>query len=82
VQWILRHDRQGRFRFAALQSELGRELLARYGLPVDDLDTFVLVQDGAALTRSRAGRGGPRRAGRWLARRAARWTRRGRGAGT
>jgi predicted DCC family thiol-disulfide oxidoreductase YuxK len=55
VQWILRHDRQGRFRFAALQSELGRVLLARYGLPLDDLDTFVLVQDGVALTRSRAG---------------------------
>jgi predicted DCC family thiol-disulfide oxidoreductase YuxK len=55
VQWILKHDPQGHFRFAALQSELGQALLERYDLPTDDLDTFVLVQDGEAYTRSRGG---------------------------
>ncbi|HKP75079.1 MAG TPA: thiol-disulfide oxidoreductase DCC family protein [Longimicrobiaceae bacterium] len=54
VQLILRHDRRGRFRFAALQSGIGRELLARHGLPVDALDTMVLVDGGRAYTRSRA----------------------------
>ena len=54
VQMILRHDRRGRFRFAALQSERGRALLARHGLPVDALDSIVLVDDGKAFTKSRA----------------------------
>jgi predicted DCC family thiol-disulfide oxidoreductase YuxK len=54
VQLILRHDRRGRFRFAALQSELGGALLARHGLPVDALDTVVLVEDGRAWTKSAA----------------------------
>jgi predicted DCC family thiol-disulfide oxidoreductase YuxK len=52
VQLILRNDRRGRFRFAALQSEVGQALLRRYGLPTDDLDTFVLVEEGRAYVRS------------------------------
>ena len=31
VQFIIRHDPRGRFRFAALQSETGRALLAAHG---------------------------------------------------
>jgi predicted DCC family thiol-disulfide oxidoreductase YuxK len=54
VQLILRHDRRGRFRFAALQSDTGRALLERHGLPVDQLDSVVLVEGGRAFTRSRA----------------------------
>lgn len=54
VQLVVRHDRRGRFRFAALQSEVGRALLERHGLPADALDTFVLVEGGRAFTRSRA----------------------------
>ena len=54
VQLILRHDRRGRFRFAALQSDTGRALLERHGLPVDALDTVVLVEDGRAWVKSRA----------------------------
>jgi len=61
VQLILRHDRRGRFRFAALQSDVGRALLARHGLPVDALDTVVLVEDGRAWTKSRAALGIARR---------------------
>lgn len=54
VQLILRHDRRGRFRFAALQSDTGRALLAKHGLPVDALDTVVLVDGDRAYTKSRA----------------------------
>jgi predicted DCC family thiol-disulfide oxidoreductase YuxK len=54
VQLILRHDRRARFRFAALQSDLGRALLARHGLAVDALDTVVLVEDGRAYVKSAA----------------------------
>lgn len=54
VQLILRHDRAERFRFAALQSELGQRLLREHGLKADALDTVVLVHAGRAYTKSRA----------------------------
>ncbi|HET7463938.1 MAG TPA: thiol-disulfide oxidoreductase DCC family protein [Longimicrobium sp.] len=54
VQLILRHDRRGVFRFAALQSEPGQALLARHGLPAEEMNTVVLVDGGRAFTRSRA----------------------------
>jgi predicted DCC family thiol-disulfide oxidoreductase YuxK len=52
VQFVIRHDPEGRFRFAALQSETGRRLLERHGLPADALDTFVLIAGGRCYTRS------------------------------
>ena len=54
VQFILKHDRAGRFRFAALQSEFGQEMLRRFGMRTDDFDTVVLVEDGVPYTRSTA----------------------------
>jgi predicted DCC family thiol-disulfide oxidoreductase YuxK len=54
VQWILGHDARGRFRFAALQSEMGRALLERHGLPAGEMNSVVLVDGGAAFTKSRA----------------------------
>ncbi len=54
VQTILAHDRRGRFRFAALQSDVGRGMLARHGLPAGAMDTVVLVDEGRAFTKSRA----------------------------
>lgn len=54
VQLILRNDRRGRFRFAALQSEAGRALLEKYGLAPEALDSVVLVEGGRAWRKSRA----------------------------
>jgi predicted DCC family thiol-disulfide oxidoreductase YuxK len=54
VQFIIRNDRRGRFRFAALQSEAGRELLLQYQLPEKALNTVVLIAGGRAFTRSTA----------------------------
>jgi len=54
VQLILRHDRRGRFRFAALQSDVGRALLERHGVPAGALDSVVLVDGGRAYLKSRA----------------------------
>ncbi|SDD61675.1 Predicted thiol-disulfide oxidoreductase YuxK, DCC family [Paenibacillus sp. UNCCL117] len=55
VQFILPRDRRGIFRFAALQSETGQSLLRQHGLEGATPDTFVLVQQGRAFTRSTAG---------------------------
>lgn len=52
VQWVIGHDPDGIFRFASLQSDIGKEVLQLYGLPVGELDTVVLVDEGKAFTRS------------------------------
>ena len=54
VSFILAHDRARVFRFAPLQSEVGRRLLERAALPPLDADTFLLVDKGRVLARSDA----------------------------
>lgn len=63
VQWVLTHDPEGRFRFAALQSEAGQALLARFGLAQENFDTVVLVDGERVFTRSDAALEVLRRAG-------------------
>lgn len=48
VGFLLRHDRAGRYRFAAMQSEAGRALLAAHGLDPDDPASFLLVEHDVA----------------------------------
>ena len=45
VQFILRHDHNDQFRFAALQSNLARTILKRQNLNPDVLDTVYVVFD-------------------------------------
>jgi len=48
VRFLLRHDRAGRYRFAAMQSEAGRSLLLRHGLDADDPASFLLIEHDAS----------------------------------
>lgn len=54
VQFLLPRDRAGRLRFAPLQSDPGRALLARHDLPTASLETVVLVDGDRAYTKSAA----------------------------
>ena len=54
VQFILERDRRGLFRFASLQSEVGRRLLGEQGLDADALGSVVLIEDGQAFRESAA----------------------------
>ncbi|MGI4835263.1 MAG: thiol-disulfide oxidoreductase DCC family protein [Janthinobacterium lividum] len=58
VQFIIRHDPRGQFRFVALQSVAGQALLAAHGLApttaLNDPDSVVLLQAGRAYQRSAA----------------------------
>jgi predicted DCC family thiol-disulfide oxidoreductase YuxK len=54
VQLIIKNDRNDYFRFAALQSETGTQLLKQAGLPDDFLETFVYFEDDKFYTRSTA----------------------------
>ena len=44
VDFMLDHDREGRFRMAALQSPAGRTLLESCGRKPDDISSIVLVE--------------------------------------
>ncbi len=46
VGFVLRHDRQGRYQFAAMQTATGRELLTKQGLDPDDPKSFLLLERG------------------------------------
>lgn len=54
VAFILPRDRRGRFRFAALQSDSGRRLLAGAGCEFGELSTVVLVEGDRCWARSDA----------------------------
>lgn len=56
VQFIIRHDAAGRFRFAALQSDAGRALLAAQGapLPAPDPESVLLLLGGRVYSHSAA----------------------------
>jgi predicted DCC family thiol-disulfide oxidoreductase YuxK len=51
VQWIIRRDREARFLFAPLQSELGKKAKEAVG---DGLDSLILRYDGRYYTKSDA----------------------------
>ena len=54
VQFIIRHDRRAVFRFAAIQSDLGREIYRTAGLDPADSRTFLVRTQGRTLIRSDA----------------------------
>ena len=54
VDFIIRHDVEGRFVFASLQSEAGQQLLKYYKLPKDHYESMVLLKQGKLYQKSNA----------------------------
>lgn len=54
INFVIRHDRQGRFRFAPLQSATAASLGATHQIDTTQLESFILVQNGKAYTKSTA----------------------------
>lgn len=52
VNFVIDRDRAGVVRFAALQSEAGRALLAKHGLAGDYLDSLVFIEGDAVWVAS------------------------------
>jgi len=55
VQFIIKRDPKGKFRFASLQSESGQKLLGKFGLPSDEFDSIVLIEGEQYFLKSTAG---------------------------
>jgi predicted DCC family thiol-disulfide oxidoreductase YuxK len=54
VRFLIERDEAATLRFAPLQSDVARELLAGRDPDPDDLETVVLVEDGRCFTKSGA----------------------------
>lgn len=53
VQFIIKRDPHAYFKFASLQSDIGKRLLKEYGLH-DDIDSFVLIEKNRCYLKSSA----------------------------
>ena len=54
VLFILNRDPSGIFKFAPLQSETGKNLLSKFDLPNDKLNSIILVENNEYYLRSTA----------------------------
>ena len=54
VQFVIDRDPPGRFRFASLQSDQGRNLLAAHRYEGPELSSVILIRDGRVYTKSDA----------------------------
>lgn len=52
VQFIIKRDKKDIFRFASLQSNFGEEVLQKFQLPPNSLNSFILFQHGKVYTKS------------------------------
>jgi predicted DCC family thiol-disulfide oxidoreductase YuxK len=48
VQFVIEHDKKDQFRFVALQSELGQQILKHIGINPANIDSVILYQPGIA----------------------------------
>lgn len=55
VQYIIKHDKNNVFRFAALQSDIGEKLMKERGMDTSRIDSIILIEPGVAYyTKSTA----------------------------
>src|SRR5699024_12624098 len=53
VQFIIKRDPKGFYKFASLQSEIGQKLIKQHNIPAN-LDSFILVTDEKWYAKSSA----------------------------
>lgn len=54
VNFIINKDHKNIFKFTPMQSKLGQKILAIHNISLDNTDTFLLVKNGEAFTKSDA----------------------------
>ncbi len=52
VNFIINHDKKGRFKFAPIQSKIGQNFVEQFDLK--DIDSIILIEDNQAFTHSTA----------------------------
>lgn len=54
VNKIIRHDKKNRFKFAPLQSEIGKKLLEKHSIDSSKIDSIILIENDSAFIKSTA----------------------------
>lgn len=55
VQYVIKRDKSNTYRFAALQSEIGKKLAEQRGIDTSQIDSIILIEPGVAYyTKSTA----------------------------
>jgi len=54
VQFVMKRDKAGEFRFAPLQSEAGRTLLHHFNVDENVMDSVILIENGVVCNKSTA----------------------------
>ena len=54
VQFVIKHDKDKKFMFASLQSTAGQLLLKQFDLPVQDFNSFILIENEKVFLKSTA----------------------------
>jgi predicted DCC family thiol-disulfide oxidoreductase YuxK len=54
VRFIIKRDSNGKFKFASLQSEVGRQWLMRFDISGNELESFILIQGDKYYIKSTA----------------------------
>jgi predicted DCC family thiol-disulfide oxidoreductase YuxK len=54
INFVLKQDKKGIFKFAPLQSEAGQRLLQHYNLSMKEFDSFILIDMGKVYKKSAA----------------------------
>jgi predicted DCC family thiol-disulfide oxidoreductase YuxK len=52
VQFVIKHDPKRQFRFASLQSDYGQNVMKKFGLPENELNSFILLENEKLYTKS------------------------------
>lgn len=54
VQFILKRDKQRRFRFVAIQSQIGTDILKRFRISTEAVRTIIVIDGNSIYFKSRA----------------------------
>jgi len=54
VNFVIKHDKKNYFKFASLQSEIGKELLKKFNCENFPMDSFVLIKKNKLYKKSTA----------------------------
>lgn len=48
IQFIIKHDKEDVFRYAALQSDIGKKLIEERNIDTENVDSILLIEQGVA----------------------------------
>ncbi len=54
VNFVIQKDKKDRFRFAALQTDIGKEFVLKYNIDPDETDSIILIDDDTCYIKSTA----------------------------